>query len=244
MDQDFAKRRARTPLAEPGPQVQPSNVGLLMTGLVTGVAIGLFASLLVYLSGILPPSPGQPSVAQSGATDVRSAAVSVDDADTNEPQQLTIELEREAARLQLEFYQELPNYEVVVDVTPVYVAQPRTVQTPLPDTTRETESAVATSLTTTTAASEPPATPAIEPLQQGSFLLQAGAFQQQNTAEAQANRLIALGLSARVRPEFLTGRTLFLVQAGPYSTRDEMIQAERLLRSNNIETMRITLSQP
>jgi hypothetical protein len=73
---------------------------------------------------------------------------------------------------------------------------------------------------------------------------QAGAFRQQTAASAQANRLLAIGLDARVRQEALPGRTLFLVQAGPYNTRDEMMQAERLLRNNSIESMRITLSQP
>lgn len=75
-------------------------------------------------------------------------------------------------------------------------------------------------------------------------MLQAGAFQQQSAANAQANRLLALGLDTRVRQEDLPGRTLFLVQAGPYDSRDEMMQAERVLRNNSIETMRITLSQP
>jgi cell division protein FtsN len=76
------------------------------------------------------------------------------------------------------------------------------------------------------------------------FMLQAGAFQQQNTANAQLNRLLGLGLNARVHQENLPGRILFLVQAGPYASRDEMIQAERVLRSNSIDSMRITLNQP
>lgn len=75
-------------------------------------------------------------------------------------------------------------------------------------------------------------------------MLQAGAFQQQATASAQLNRLLSLGLSARIRQENLPGRTLFLVQAGPYASREEMLQAERVLRSNSIDTMRITLNQP
>jgi len=61
MEQDFAKRRLRTPLAEPSPVAQPSSLGLLLTGLITGMVIGLFIALLVYLSGALPPAPGQKS---------------------------------------------------------------------------------------------------------------------------------------------------------------------------------------
>lgn len=253
MEQDFAKRRTRTPLAEPDHQPQTSTTGLLFTGLVTGIAIGLFISLLVYMSGILPPSPGQ--AAQSADSAIRNSELSAQQlADTSAGNngQLTVELEREAARLQLEFYQELPNYEVVVDVTPVSVPQPRPVATAetspsqatgdsTPATNIQANETLSTQVAVTPASASTPATTAAST---GSFLLQAGAFQQQNTATTQANRLTALGLSARVRQENLPGRTLYLVQAGPYNTRDEMMQAERLLRSNNIETMRITLSQP
>lgn len=252
MEQDFAKRRTRTPLAEPDPQPQTSSIGLLFTGLVTGVAIGLFISLLVYMSGMLPPAPGQAAQAiDAAARSSGFAAEPMNEAISNgsgSGEQLTVELEREAARLQLEFYQELPNYEVVVDVTPVNVPQPRTVTPPVQTAATPTtdDSSNAASTAGAESASTEPAVvpPATTPASTGSFLLQAGAFQQQNTATTQANRLIALGLTARVRQENMPGRTLYLVQAGPYSTREEMMQAERLLRASNIETMRITLSQP
>ncbi len=282
MEQDFAKRRLRTPLAEPSPVAQPSSLGLLLTGLITGLVIGLFIALLVYLSGALPPAPGQNQNASTD--DVRSVQtpeiVSVDG--------LTEEQQREAQRLQLEFYQELPNYEVVVDVTPVAGAIPRTPVTAQPAVTAQTspddadntagtgDNAAVDGNTMVDAAAAPAAaTPAdtspantdqldpvsaalleisnrearaqtttASPVSSGNFLLQAGAFQQQNTATAQLNRLLGLGLNARIREENLPGRTLYLVQAGPYSTRDEMMQAERVLRSNSIDSMRITLSQP
>lgn len=275
MEQDFAKRRLRTPLAEPSPVAQPSSLGLLLTGLITGMVIGLFIALLVYLSGALPPAPGQNQNASTD--DVRSVQtpeiVSADG--------LTEEQQREAQRLQLEFYQELPNYEVVVDVTPVAGAIPRTPVTAQPaatasastDNTGNTaetgedtadvavlDSAAAPSAATLgdTGQLDPVSaalleisnrearaqTAAANPVSSGNFLLQAGAFQQQNTATAQLNRLLGLGLNARIREENLPGRTLYLVQAGPYSTRDEMMQAERILRSNSIDSMRITLSQP
>jgi len=74
-------------------------------------------------------------------------------------------------------------------------------------------------------------------------MLQAGAFQQESSAIAQSERLTALGLQARVKKEALLGKTLFLVQSGPYLSRDELTQIERLLRSNSIDTMRIGISQ-
>lgn len=273
MEQDFAKRRARTPLAEPSPVPQSSSLGLLLTGLVTGIAVGLFVALLVYLSGALPPAPGQNPVADN--RDIQTQAVV--DAQGN-PGELTEEQQREAQRLQLEFYQELPNYEVVVDVTPITGSVPRTPATVNAGTPADgAEATTATDVNTTasddtadslTASSD--ATPAQEldpvsaalleisnrnqattaaatpaPVNNGAnFLLQAGAFQQQATATAQLNRLLGLGLNARLHQENLPGRTLFLVQAGPYASRDEMMQAERVLRSNSIDSMRITLSQP
>jgi len=243
MVQDFAKQRTRTPLAEPEPQPSTSSVGLLLTGLLTGIAVGMFISLLIYLTGVLPPAPGQASDTAREVMPAEPATTegSADDDDS----ELSVEQEREAARLQLEFYQELPNYEVVVDATPVNV--PRA-----PAATPESSTTTTQAATAQSDEPEPstPATAATAPDTQTAsadtamFMLQAGAFRQQSAANAQAARVLAIGLDARVRQEDLPGRTLFLVQAGPYSTRDEMMQAERLLRNNSIESMRITLSQP
>ena len=165
-----------------------------MTGLVTGLVLGFFASFLIYLSGVLPPVGNMTAQAvEDNATEIAAAQVR-----RNE------ELEQAAARLQLEFYKELPNYEVIVDNMP----SPR-------QTTASTAAAPAS----------------------------AGAFQQESSATAQSERLIALGLTARVRKEALLGKTLFLVQAGPYTSREQINQAERVLRSNGIDSIRIGLSQ-
>lgn len=272
MDQDFAKRRIRTPLAEPTPPPASSGVALLATGLLTGIGVGLFIALLVYLSGVLPPPPGQ--------ADTASVTASGAEAGDGE---LTAELEREAARLQLEFYQELPNYEVVVDATPIAGSTPRTpptvtatqISTPPEPATRQEATTPQTSAGTQPSSanetassvvaindsasndsprvantapavntSEQTASAPVSAVSTGRYLLQAGAFQQQAAASAQLNRLLALGLDARVRQESMPERTLYLVQAGPYESRDDMIRAERLLRGNSIESMRITLSQP
>ncbi|ALO47323.1 SPOR domain-containing protein [Pseudohongiella spirulinae] len=234
MEHDFAKRRARTPLAEPSPPPRASGLALLLTGIATGVVIGLFIGLLIYMSGLLPAPPIQTSSAETRESQFLS-----------DEQTLTEELEREAARLQLEFYQELPNYEVVVDVTPVAAPEPR-VSSP-PAETEETVAQQSNNTATTISApgaAETQAAPTPASLSTGNFLLQAGAFQQQSAASGQLNRLLALGLDARIRQENLPGRTLYLVQAGPYDTREQMLRAENTLRSNNIDTMRITLNRP
>lgn len=246
MDQDFAKRRSRTPLAESNPPPKSSGLVILMIGVFTGMVVGLFIALLVYMSGQLPPPPGQ-SWTSDGGRSIETPEISETASESDE---LTDELQREAARLQLEFYRELPDYEVVVDVTPVEGAKPRGPQTTATEessnTTATTESSDSaarqedadTATVTATATTPPPS------LSSGSYMLQAGAFRQQNTASAQLNRLLNLGLSAQIRQENMPGRTLFLVQAGPYASREDMLRAEQILRSNSIDTMRITLSSP
>ena len=247
MDQDFAKRRSRTPLAESNPPPKSSGLVILMIGVFTGMVVGLFIALLVYMSGQLPPPPGQSWTRDEGRS-IETPEISETDSESDE---LTDELQREAARLQLEFYRELPDYEVVVDVTPVEGAKPRAPQTTATEesqsnttaTTESSDSAATqedadTTTVTATATTPPPS------LSSGSYMLQAGAFRQQNTASAQLNRLLNLGLSAQIRQENMPGRTLFLVQAGPYASREDMLRAEQILRSNSIDTMRITLSSP
>ena len=191
-----------------------------MTGLVTGLVLGFFASFLIYLSGVLPPVGNMTAQAvEDNAAEIAAAQVR-----RNE------ELEQAAARLQLEFYKELPNYEVIVDNMP----SPR-------QATAST--AAAPAATNTVVASTAPASQESARAGEPSFMIQAGAFQQETSAAAQSERLIALGLTARVRKEALLGKTLFLVQAGPYTSREQINQAERVLRSNGIDSIRIGLSQ-
>lgn len=142
------------------------------------------------------------------------------------------ELEQAATRLQLEFYKELPNYEVIVDNMP-------SAATPSP----VIGSSVPSAATPNTAVVVSSPAPAPSPQSQGSYMIQAGAFQQETSAQAQSARLTALGLEARIKKEALLGKTLFLVQAGPYNTRDQVTQAERLLRNASIDSIRIGLSQ-
>lgn len=206
MVQDFAKDKIRAePEDRQPPRVAPAW-GMLAAGLLTGTLLGMFISFLAYISDALPPRPGSEAMAGAGQTAVDEAAQN----------RLTEELERAAARLQLEFYQELPNYEVVVDATPLVPPEP--------------EQPIGTEpvLSGTEAARSP-----------GGYMVQAGAFQQENSALTRRDHLIDLGLPALVKQEALLGRTLYLVQAGPYPDRESLGRAERILRNNGIESMRI-----
>ena len=72
-------------------------------------------------------------------------------------------------------------------------------------------------------------------------MLQTGAFQQRKSAEQEMQRQAALGLDVIVKPAELPGRTLFLVQTGPYSTSTELNNAQQLLNRNNIANLTIQL---
>jgi cell division protein FtsN len=252
MAHDFAKTRARRANArEPAPPPAP-NKSLLITGVVSGLFIGFFVSFVIYMSGLLPPL--QPLSAEPSAdTEATLAAAQ---------QRRSEELETAAARLQLEFYKELPNYEVIVDnmpqAAPPLATSPAAAPTTTPTPATEQNGAIATiiedittqplptleldeaAIALATAAIPPAITPAPGA---PAFMIQAGAFQQEGSAVAQSMRLSALGLESHVRKEALLGKTLFLVQAGPYSTREQVSQAERILRSNSIDSIRIGLSQ-
>ncbi len=267
MAHDFAKTRTRKAPEQkrPEPAPQPAK-GLLLTGLLTGLVLGVFISFLIYISGMLPPMNPVAETADGSSAE---------------------ELEQAAARLQLEFYKELPNYEVIVDNTPgtaaatsantitatateqaIALAQSQALsatsaQLASPDPVATVVTSVPGAAPATSAASDAPApaatdivaetpagTPAVAPIVpvaaapgEPSFMIQAGAFQQEAAAVAQTMRLNALGLDARVKKEALLGKTLFLVQSGPYSSRDQLSQLERILRSNGIDSMRIGVSQ-
>ncbi|OGT74647.1 MAG: hypothetical protein A3H44_03115 [Gammaproteobacteria bacterium RIFCSPLOWO2_02_FULL_57_10] len=269
MAHDFAKTRARKTAPEqkrPEPTPQPTK-GMLITGLLTGLVLGFFSFFLIYLTGILPPVDSMFADETEAANAEELAAAQ---------QRRNEELELAAARLQLEFYKELPNYEVVVDSTVdtrpansgnTLTATANAIATVAANAaasaqalTADAEPAVQTPATTAeqiTTATTQAESPVIEgtpepavavaartPIPgEPSFMVQAGAFQQEAAAVAQSMRLNALGLDARVKKEALLGKTLFLVQAGPYFSRDELNQAERVLRSNSIDSMRIGVSQ-
>ena len=194
MTHDFAKIRPE-PLLEKKPVQSPPAWSMMITGIVVGMALGVFASVLLYLSGNVPPL-------EAANAPVRPATANQAFSTTTEqpPIEATAEQPRE---LQLEFYEELRNYEVPVNEVPVELASDR----------------------------------ANEPLPV-SYMLQSGAFQEAQRAQLEVERQKALGLQVAVKVEELTGRTLYLVQSGPYTTQGQLDAAETVLRRNAIPTLR------
>lgn len=254
MAHDFAKTRRRAAPEQTRHQPAPPQPGkgMLFTGLLTGLVLGFFSFFLIYLSGILPPV-GNMSAEAVASNDAELAAAQ---------QRRNEELEAAAARLQLEFYKELPNYELIVDNMPQASAATVVAATGAQAVPAATEAAPA--LGTAEPASAAPGTavvadsvsaplasavPAAQPpadtgnVRESGFMIQAGAFQQESSAVAQSDRLLGLGLFSRVKQEALLGKTLFLVQVGPFDTREQVAQAEGILRSNGIDSIRMGLSQ-
>lgn len=104
MTQDFAKIRPE-PVLEKKPAENPPAWSLMITGVVLGVAIGVFACVLLYLSGNVPP------IAQ--ATIAQGSIASAEPLSNDAPQV------EEDGELELEFYRILQENEVIVDATPV-----------------------------------------------------------------------------------------------------------------------------
>jgi len=199
MVHDFAKIKPESVL-EHRPVEAPPSWMLLFTGLITGVAVGVFACFLFYLSGNVPPL-------QATAQPIETTNV-IAVTQIPETPELNEELDEELpVEMQLEFYEELRTNEVIVDATPVDIEV---------DT--------------------------IEPqVADKGFMLQTGAYEQRASADNQLARLQALGLSSVIKQQSFSGRTLYLVQSGPYSAGDQLSSAEKLLSNSNISSMKIEL---
>lgn len=82
----------------------------------------------------------------------------------------------------------------------------------------------------------PMAAPAPAPeAPRSSFLLQAGAFREQNDADGMKARLALLGLEARVIPAEVDGRPMYRVRVGPYPGLEDMNRARAKLAENGVD---------
>lgn len=198
---------------------------LLITGLVTGIVIGVFGCFLLYLSGNVPPlqaarQPAEESEPLSAVVTQPQAATVQAASSESAPEQAaevaTVDT-GEVANLSLGFYDELRDYEVTVDATPVPLA---------PAGAIAVEVAVAATPAPSQAASGAPGR-----------LLQIGAFEQMSSAERQVGMLEELGVDAVIRQQSVTGgRILHLVQAGPFGTPAELNSIRSLLQRNDISS--------
>ena len=206
MTQDFAKIKPE-PLLERKTVATPPAWSLMFTGVIVGLALGVFGCFLFYLSGNVPPlninQPASNSAAPTLATPVEPAE----------------------EELRLEFYTELPAYEVAVDANPV-------------ELTAQQAGIAEGTLELVAVAGAPKET---EEIFDPGFILQSGAFQQFDSARTENERQRLIGLDVNVKQQELLGRTLYLVQSGPYTSRKILKEAEQLLRAYNIPSLRMTI---
>jgi cell division protein FtsN len=206
MTQDFAKIKPE-PLLERKTVATPPAWSLMFTGVIVGLALGVFGCFLFYLSGNVPPlninQPASNSAAPTLATTVEPAE----------------------EELRLEFYTELPAYEVAVDANPV-------------ELTAQQAGIAEGTLELVAVAGAPKET---EEIFDPGYILQSGAFQQFDSARTENERQRLIGLDVNVKQQELLGRTLYLVQSGPYTSRKILKEAEQLLRAYNIPSLRMTI---
>lgn len=214
MTQDFAKIKPE-PLLERKTVATPPAWSLMFTGVIVGMALGVFGCFLFYLSGNVPPL----NINQAASNNTLSS---------NQPTSVVAAEEPPEEELQLEFYTELPAYEVSVDANPVELT--------------EQQAGVAEEAAGVTGAVAVADTPTdTEETFDPGFILQSGAFQQFDSAHTEAERQRLLGLDINVKQQELLGRTLYLVQSGPYTSNSILNEAEQLLRANNIPSLRMTI---
>ena len=210
MTQDFAKIKPE-PLLERKPVTTPPAWSLMFTGMIVGLAVGVLGCVLFYLSGNANSPVSSNSDLYSG----------------EEPQSAVA-----AVQPEFEFYTELSEYEVIVDATPVDFTEEQVARAAADIISSQTRGA-GDEKGESAAALLPNNTPTAV-----SIMLQAGAFEQQGSANLEMQRQQALGLNVTVKQQALPGR-LFLVQSGPYTDQQQLSSAEQLLRSNNISSIRL-----
>lgn len=213
MTQDFAKIKPE-PLLERKIVATPPAWSLMFTGVIVGLALGVFGCFLFYLSGNVPPL----NINQPVANNIPSR---------NQPPTTVAAEEPAEEELQLEFYTELPAYEVSVNANPVELTAQQA------GLTEETKGPAADIASTAAMATEETFDPG--------FILQTGAFQQFESARTESERQRLIGLEVSVKQQELLGRTLYLVQSGPYTSSRILNEAEQLLRENNIPSLRMTI---
>ena len=185
MTQDFAKIKPE-PLLERKTVATPPAWSLMFTGVIVGMALGVFGCFLFYLSGNVPPlNINQPTSNNAAPATAPTLATPEEPAEEE---------------LRLEFYTELPAYEVAVDANPVELTAQ---QAGIAEGTLELGMAVAGAPKETEEIFDP------------GFILQSGAFQQFDSARTENERQRLIGLDVNVKQQELLGRTLYLVHLDP-----------------------------
>ena len=220
----------------------------MVLGIVLTVIVVLAAPKLLKSDGdgFFRPRPNpdaQPAPVSSGGDDITvdepGAAVEPDDAPADE--------ERE-----YDFYTLLPGKEVPLSDAELAATEraeeqrlqalqeaQSTREDPLPEPVDTTPAPVTPPAETATVAAAPASATAAGAGDGSRYLLQAGAFQASAQAEELKARIALLGLSARVEPATIDGKTVHRVRMGPYGTASDLADAKRKLERGGLPAMAI-----
>lgn len=88
----------------------------------------------------------------------------------------------------------------------------------------------------TNAAATPTTTPAATPVTT-QFFLQAGSFRKPSDADKARAQIIMLGQNAQVEPGTVRNETWYRVMAGPFSSREQLAQAQKILAAGGFSNL-------
>jgi cell division protein FtsN len=178
--------------------------------LAGGVAVGVFVSFLLKLSHVPQPAAVVPvEQAQVKAIDKKSAAVDSAKADDKSTDKTAPDDTKTVTKF--DFYTLLPEREVIVP------------------NEREAIKAVDKQ--------KPQAGQAAAPESVEQLLLQVGSFRSAQEAERRRAQITALNLDAKIESVRANGDTWYRVQAGPFTSRDQLTKARDQLSVAGIESL-------
>lgn len=229
--QKLPRSHPRNRTTEPRPQArgasasrrQPPRKTSVIPGwlyLVAGLGAGMLVTSLVKLSAV--PVPEQVQL-QAPVTVAPSRPEP-----EPEPEPAAAAEQPDAAETRFDFYTLLPEREVIVpdqqvSVAPAAAPKPQAPAAPTPS---------ASSAPTPARPAPPP-----PPTSGEVYLLQAGSFRGSAEAERRRAQIEALGLAARIESVAANGDTWYRVQAGPYTSTDNLTSARGRLSGAGIETL-------
>ncbi len=194
--------------------------------LLTGVALGLFVAFLYHLAQIQQGAPKAPAMHQ---TDTEQATESTDNN------------EQEKDLPEFDFYAVLPKMEEVI---PNHDKEQDDAASESDSNETDTSSDDSGDTSSETVADTSQPTPAQPADGSGRFLLQAGSFRNEDSAQRLRAEFTLQGFDVKVQPGKLdSGEVWYRVMIGPFNSKSALRQAQRKLAAEDVDTLAIHLKK-
>jgi cell division protein FtsN len=194
--------------------------------MVIGLLVGLFVAFLMYLNqaSVKPTEWEMPALLKDqGGSDAK-------------PVDRAGEKESEQSKLNFDFYNVLPEFEVPVPDSQPGKPAPKPVIAPPPKPSAPVT--VETAPRPQTASSKPVTPKPVTVPEPGAYIIQAGSFSTAKDADTRRAQLALLGIVSKVQKVTVSsGKTYHRVQVGPLDNRERIEQVSELLKENSIEYM-------